>query len=145
MPENPEIDQETIDFVERAVGIGTRLLRTALPSGLTREMMAQQFQVEGPALVYVKATGAQVRVRRQPGKTVHLNARLYVSAGLQIATRQDSVGIYIVILRRRVMGALSRGEVRLVLPPDCDLVADLEGSNLHLDGVHGRITIPGTA
>lgn len=142
-PEEELIDQETVDLITKAVGIGARVLRAVLPSRLTREVMTQQFEVDGPTVVFVKANEAQISVRRRPGNMVKLDANLYVSAGLQIATQQDEAGIYIVILRKRVVGSLSRSNVRLTIPPDCDLVADLEGSNLHLKAVNGRITIPG--
>ncbi|MCZ7542427.1 MAG: hypothetical protein M5R40_02300 [Anaerolineae bacterium] len=137
------IDKDTAALLERAVRVGARLLRTALPPQLTREVMAQQFEVSGPTTVYVKATGAQVSVRRRAGRHVSLEANLYVSAGLDVATQQDAAGIYIVALRKRLVGGLSRSDLRLTLPPDCDLIADLDNSNLHLNGMTGRVTIPG--
>jgi hypothetical protein len=47
------------------------------------------------------------------------------------------------MLRRRVVGALSRCRVNLTMPPDCELVADLEHSSLHLEDVNGRVALPG--
>ncbi len=137
------LDEDTATWLGRAVELGARLLRNALPPGLTREVMAQQFEVSGPTVVFVKATGAQVSVRRQPGRLVRLEANLFISAGLDVATQQDEAGIYIVALRKRLAGGLSRAELRLILPPDCDLIADLDNSNLHLNGMTGRVTIPG--
>lgn len=135
--------QDNVAWLERAVRLGARLLRSALPPPLTREVVAQQFEVSGPVVVFVRATGAQVSVRRQPGRYVRLEADLYVSAGLDVKTEQDDAGVYIVALRKRLVGELSRSDIRLTIPPECDLIADLDRGNLHLNGVTGRVAIPG--
>jgi hypothetical protein len=130
-------------WAEKAVEVGARLLLTALSPRLTRQVMSQRFAVGGPTVVFVKATQAQVSVRRQPGRVVRLDADLYVSAGLEVATQQDEAGVYIVVLRKRFLGAFSRSDLRLTLPPDCELIADLEHSNLHLNAMSGRAFVPG--
>ncbi|MBN1283861.1 MAG: hypothetical protein JXB47_00530 [Anaerolineae bacterium] len=145
MTDQDSTEQETAEWLSKAVSIGAQLLKNALPSSLTREVVSQQFEVAGPTTVFVKATGCRVTVRRRAGGAVRLDANLYVSAGLDVATQQDAAGIYIVILRKRVLGAASRSRVQITLPPDCDLVADLEQGDLLFEDVSGRITVPGSA
>ena len=135
-------DRTSAVWLDRALTLGARLVRNLLPPGLTREVMVQQFEVTGPTVVFVKATGARVSARRQQGRHVNLEAALYVSAGLQVTTQQDAFGIYVVALRKRVIGRLSRSDLRLTLPPDCDLIADLEHGDLHLNDMTGRVTVP---
>ncbi len=133
----------TNNLLDRTIELGVHVLRNVLPARLTREVISQRFDISGPTVVFVKAEGAQISVRRRPGSTVQLDARLYISAGLQVATQQDESGIYIVLLRKRLVGAVSRSNVRLSLPPECTLVADLVHGNLHLDDMSGQFTIPG--
>lgn len=148
MSEEPRFNQESVeqnstDWLDRTIGVGTQLLKNALPSRLTREVVSQQFEIAGPTTVFVKASGCRVTVRQSTGRVVWLTANLYVSAGLDVATQQDEAGIYIVILRKPVVGTVSRANVQITIPAGCDLVADLDRGDLLLQDLSRRITISG--
>ncbi len=100
------------------------------------------FKVEAPLTVYIRASQCRVVLRYHALDQVELHARLYYAFGLQFVTEQDDAGVYIVAMRRRVLGRLSRAEFMLRVPGYTNLSFNLTPGAILVDELAGRVNLP---
>lgn len=126
--------------LETAFQITTNAAATA-----TAKAFRQVFDVELPVTVYIRASNANVTLRKRSGNQVELEANLQASFGWEFVTDQDEAGVYIVARRKPIVGALSQASFVLIAPPEANLVFHLTPGSVHLTDVDGKFSLPGTA
>jgi hypothetical protein len=142
-----QYSQRTV--LDSAIRLGSRTaLDTALntaadiiPITDTHTYM-QVFSVTKPLTVYVRASHCRVTICRKASDRVILQAQMYRSFGLEFATEQDDVGVYIVAKRKPVVGTLSRAEFTLTVPFESHLVFNLTPGEVLLLDVDGLVELP---
>ncbi len=105
----------------------------------------QRFDVRLPTTIYVRASQCDVTIYRQPGSQVELSANLRASFGWDFVAEHDDAGVYVVARRKPVVGAISTAKITLSVPPEANLVFHLTPGAVHLNGVDGKISIPGAS
>ncbi|MFP4322575.1 MAG: hypothetical protein ACLFTK_08990 [Anaerolineales bacterium] len=100
------------------------------------------FKIQDPNTVFIRASRCRIIVAYHPLDQVELHAHLYNAFGLQFVTEQDADGVYIVALRRRLVGRFSRAEFMLRVPRYANLIFNLSPGAVLLDEFQGRLTLP---
>jgi len=110
---------------------------------LARSSQTYVFGVSASAATcYVHVAGGEVRIARHDAPQIEIAAQLQAPFAWRVAAEQDEAGVYLVALRRPVVGAMG-GASFLVTVPDYAYVAlRLEHSRLCLEDVDGLIELP---
>jgi len=98
--------------------------------------------VTPPITVFIYASSSRVTIRRQVGTQVRLDAALRAAFGWQLVAEQDDAGVYIVAKRKPVVGALSRADFTVIIPPEARLLVQLSPGALILEDLDGTLDIP---
>jgi hypothetical protein len=128
-------------------GLETAVSLTAdAAANATAKSFNQVFVVSTQTALYVRGSMIDVIVRRVPEPTdVELQANLHASFGWEFKAEQDEQGIYIVALRKPIVGALARATFTLIAPANMNLICKLTPGTLHLDNVDGTLRIAGNS
>lgn len=125
--------------IDTALGVATN----AMP-GTTERIHTQVFNVTPPVTVYLRASYCRVTVRHTDTSKVHLEANLQRTFGIEFSAEQDDAGVYIVVRRKPVVGAVSRIEFTLVVPRDTHLALHLTPGDIVFEGIDGIAELPST-
>lgn len=109
---------------------------------LTRSSQTYTFQVSSRATCYVHVGGGEVRIARHPAQQVEITALLQAPFAWRVAAEQDEAGVYLVALRRPLVGAMGGANFLITVPDDAYLALRLEHSRLSLEDVNGLIELP---
>ena len=112
----------------------------ALP-GIARQRRVVAYEVRGPTTVYVRASHCRVTVRRTGMQQVQVEGELRQAFGWQWVTERDEAGVYVILKRKPLVGALSYAELSLTVPLDAYLVFHLTPGSVHLQDFSGRLSI----
>lgn len=112
----------------------------ALPD-LARRRRVTAYEVSGPTTVYVRASHSTVSVLPGAARRVQIEFDLRQAFGWQWVSERDEAGIYVVLKRRPVVGALSTAHLTLTVPADTYLVFHLTPGSVHLEHVAGRLAV----
>ena len=112
----------------------------ALPR-VAHEQRLAAYEVGGPVTVYVRADHARVTVRRALEPRVQIVGELRQAFGWEWVTERDEAGIYVVLKRRPLVGALASADLTLIVPPDAYLVFHLTPGSVHLADFEGRLSV----
>lgn len=99
------------------------------------------YEVQNPTTVYVRASHCRVNVQRTPTAQVQVECELRQSFGWDWLVERDEAGIYIVLKRKPLVGALSSAALTLIVPPDAYLVFNLTPGNVHLADFEGSLAV----
>ncbi len=126
----------------RKLELALELLSTlrALPR-VAHEQRVAAYEVSGPITVYVRADHSRVTVRRTEEPRVQILGELRQAFGWEWAVERDSAGIYVVLKRRPLVGALASADLTLIVPPDAYLVFHLTPGSVHLADFEGRLSV----
>jgi hypothetical protein len=101
------------------------------------------YPVNAAMTLYLQTEQAQVRVTRWTERRIEIGMVLQLSMGWRYAADQDEAGVYVVAVRRAVVGGLSRADFQIAAPPDVYLSFKLKDCALTLADVSGTIELPG--
>lgn len=101
-----------------------------------------QFAVAPPITFYADVEHATLRITRWQKAEIHLQATLQAGFGWQIATEQDSAGVYCVAKRRAIVGSIGRAQFVVSVPLETYLVLKLTHCDLQLAGLTQNLHIP---
>lgn len=138
-------------FVRTALRMGQRtaidtalgVAANAMP-GTTERIHTQVFNVIPPVTVYLRASHCRVTVRQSDTPKVRLEASLQRTFGIEFSAEQDDAGVYIVVRRKPVVGAVSRIEFTLVVPRDTHLAMHLTPGDIVFEDIDGIAELPTT-
>lgn len=102
----------------------------------------QVFNVSLPVTIYVRASHCRVMLHCAPVPKVILEANLYRAFGVELTAEQDHVGVYIVVRRKPVVGAVSRTDLILTVPPESYLALHLTPGEIVFQNIDGMIKLP---
>ncbi len=109
--------------------------------GVARQRRVVAYEVTAPTTVYVRASHCRVSVQRSSERQVQIEGDLRQSFGWQWVTERDDAGVYVVLKRKPVVGALSYANLALVVPPDAYLVFHLTPGSVDLQDFNGRLSV----
>ncbi|NPV67931.1 MAG: hypothetical protein HPY64_12360 [Anaerolineae bacterium] len=126
----------------RKLELALELLSTlrALPR-VAHQRRVAAYEVRGPVTVYIRADHSRVTVRRTLQPHVQIVGELRQAFGWEWVTERDEAGIYVVLKRRPLVGALASADLTLIVPPDAYLVFHLTPGSVHLDDFVGRLSV----
>lgn len=108
---------------------------------ITRQRRIVAYEVATPTTVYVRASHCRVNVQRTSERQVQIVGDLRQSFGWQWVTERDDAGVYVVLKRKPVVGALSYANLSLTVPPDAYLVFHLTPGSVDLLEFDGRLSV----
>lgn len=128
--------------MNRTLEMALELFNTArkIPD-IARERRVDAYEVPGPTTVYVRASHCRVILRRTTDRRVQIEGDLRQAFGWQWVTERDEAGIYVVLKRKPLVGALSTADLTLVVPPDAYLVFHLTPGSVQLEDFAGRLAV----
>ncbi len=109
---------------------------SAVPKPAER-LYTQIFHVTGPVTVYVRGERCRVVLCRAEAGRVTLEAHVG-HPGVEFVTEQDAAGVYIVLKRKPVIGAVARVDFTLHVPAEAHLALRLKAGEVlfaELDGL----------
>ncbi len=112
----------------------------AIPD-VARERRVVAYEVTKPKTVYVRADHCRVTVQRTLEPRVQIESDLRQAFGWEWLTEQDDAGIYVVLKRKPVVGALSTAALTLVVPVDAYLVFHLTPGSVRLEDFSGKLAV----
>lgn len=112
----------------------------ALPR-MTQSRRVAAYEVSGPSTVYVRASHCRVTVQRVLEPRVQIDCELRQAFGWEWVTERDDAGIYVVLKRKPVVGALSSAVLTLLVPADAYLVFHLTPGSVQLADFEGRLSV----
>lgn len=112
----------------------------AIPD-VARERRVVAYEVQGPVTVYVRASHCQVIVQRTLERQVQVEGDLRQAFGWDWVVDHDDAGVYVVLKRKPVVGALSTASLKLAVPTDAYLVFNLTPGNVLLADFEGRLAV----
>ena len=113
---------------------------SAVPKPAER-VYTQIFHVAEPVTVYVRGERCRVTLRRAEAGCVTLEARTG-HPGVEFVTEQDAAGVYIVLKRKPVIGAVARVDFTLHVPPEAHLALRLTAGEVLFAEVDGLWEMP---
>lgn len=108
---------------------------------VARERRVVAYEVQGPVTVYVRATHCEVSVHRALDRQVQVEGDLRQAFGWDWVVDHDEAGVYVVLKRKPVVGALSTASLKLTVPPDAYLVFNLTPGRVMLADFDGRLSV----
>lgn len=99
------------------------------------------YQVNGATTLYLQTEQAHVTLSRWTERRIEILMALQLSVGWRYAADQDEAGVYIVAMRRPVVGSLSRAEFNLLVPTDTHVIFKLKDCAMTLNAINGQIEL----
>lgn len=112
----------------------------AIPD-VARERRVVAYEVSGPKTVYVRADHCRVSVRRTLERQVQVEGDLRQAFGWDWVVDHDDAGVYVVLKRKPVVGALSTATLTLSVPADAYLVFHLTPGSVKLEDFEGKLAV----
>lgn len=109
---------------------------------LARSSQSYVFNVAGSATCYVHVRDGEVRIARHTAPQIEIAAQIQAPFAWRVAAEQDEAGVYLVALRRPIVGAVGGASFLITAPEHAYLVLRLEHSRLALEDVNGLIELP---
>ena len=125
------------------VGKLTQLAAAAATvSEIALKAQTHRFGAPGPLTLYAHIEAADVTVERRPLPYLEIAVQLQAPFVWRVAFDQDEAGVYVVALRRALVGDLGGGSFRLIVRPDTYLQLRLDGCKLTLLDLHTTVELP---
>ena len=99
---------------------------------LAIETRRYEWDLSGPNSFYLEAENADIRLASHEGSQLRAVIELQAGFGWQLATDQDEAGVYVVVRRKPLVGAIGRARISVTLPADVHLRLKLERCRLSL-------------
>lgn len=109
---------------------------------LARSSQTYVFNIASSATCYVHVRDGEVRIARHSAPQIEIAAQLQAPFAWRVAAEQDEAGVYLVALRRPVVGAVGGASFLITVPESAHLALRLEHSRLSLEDVNGLIELP---
>lgn len=125
------------------VGKLTQLAAVAATvSEIALKAQTHRFGAPGPLTLYAHIEAADVTVERRALPYLEVSAQLQAPFVWRVAFDQDEAGVYVVALRRALVGDLGGGSFRLIVRPDTYLQLRLDGCKLTMLDLHTTVELP---
>ncbi|MBL8147447.1 MAG: hypothetical protein JNL34_13770 [Anaerolineae bacterium] len=125
------------------VGKLTQLAAAAATvSEIALKAQTHRFGAPGPLTLYAHIEAADVTVERRALPYLEVSAQLQAPFVWRVAFDQDEAGVYVVALRRALVGDLGGGSFRLIVRPDTYLQLRLDGCKLTMLDLHTTVELP---
>jgi hypothetical protein len=109
---------------------------------LARSAQTYVFNVTSNATCYIHVSDGEVRIARRNAPQIEIAAQLQAPFAWRVAAEQDEAGVYLVALRRPVVGAVGGASFLVTVPEHAYVALRLERSRLSLEDVNGLIELP---
>ncbi|MFN8378446.1 MAG: hypothetical protein U0452_07220 [Anaerolineae bacterium] len=125
------------------VGKLTQLAAAAATvSEIALKAQTHRFGAPGPMTLYAHIESADVTVERRVLPYLEVGVQLQAPFVWRVVFDQDEAGVYIVALRRSLVGELGGGSFKLVVRPDTYLHLRLDACKLTLLDLHSTVELP---
>lgn len=114
----------------------------ATVSEIALKAQTHRFGAPGPLTLYAHIQSAEVIVERRTLPYLEIGIQLQAPFVWRLAFDQDEAGVYVVALRRSLVGDLGGGSFRLIVRPDTWLHLRLDGCKLTLLDFHASVELP---
>lgn len=114
----------------------------ATVSELALKAQTHRFGAPGPLTLYAHLKAADVTVERRMLPYLEIGVQLQAPFAWRVAFDQDDAGVYVVALRRSLVGELGGGSFKLIVRPDTYLHLRLDGCKLTLLDLHTSVQLP---
>ncbi|GEM_PF-631993 len=122
-----------------ALGAALGAAVSAVPKPAER-VYTQVFSVTPPLTVYVRGERCRVTLRPAEAPRVTLEAHI-THPGVEFVTEQDAAGVYIVLKRAPVIGAVARVDFTLHVPRGTHLALRLKTGEVLLAEIEGLLEL----
>lgn len=109
---------------------------------LAHESKTYQFQVTSPGTLYLHSERAIVQVSRWNQPNIEIDMRLSAGFSWRVKTDQDAFGVYLVAVRRTLVGAFGQAHFVILAPYETHLVLRLTDGSVLLNNIEGTLEIP---
>ncbi len=113
----------------------------AFITDLARHKQTYALPAVPAATIYLHTSDAALRVVRWGRQQVEATIETVPPIGWRVATDYDANGVYIVVIKRRGIGAVARATLNVVVPQDAHLVLRQDNGMVTLDHVYGTLYI----
>ncbi len=100
------------------------------------------FNTLGATTFYLRAERASVQIMRWSLPRIEVRAIFRQAFGWQVATDQDTAGVYVVAHRRRLVGTASSALFEVAVPQETYLILKLQAGQVALEDVDGTLHLP---
>ncbi len=106
------------------------------------ERRRYSWQVTLPNTLHLEAEYADIRLVTRERPTITAKVALPLGIGWQLAAEQDDAGVYIVAMRKPLIGSLGRARFDIALPPGLHITLKLRRCQLRLDDLDMTLELP---
>lgn len=117
-----------------------RLLSSA--RDLAVETQRFHWDVRTPSTLFLQAEQSDIRLALHDQPQILARVELRVGFGWQLTTDQDSAGVYIVAVRKRVIGSIARAKFTIHCPRGIYLSLKLQNCRLCFDDMTASLDLP---
>lgn len=125
-----------IDSIWKAINVATQV------RDLAHESKTYQFQVSSPGTLYLHSEQAIVQVSRWQQPRIEIEMRLRAGFSWRVQAEQDEAGVYLVAVRRTLLGAVGQANFVVLAPYETHLVLRLDHGSVLLNNINGTLEIP---
>lgn len=108
----------------------------------TQRSHRQIFNIHPGITVYVRGSHCTITVQHHAEPKVILDANLYRAFGVELVAEQDEAGVYIIAKRKAVLGNITRADLTLTVPADCQLAFHLTPGEVTFKTIDGVVKLP---
>lgn len=117
-----------------------RLLNTARE--LAIETQRFRWDVAIPSTLFLQSEQSDIRLAFHDQPQILAEAELRAGFGWQLTTDQDSAGVYVVAVRKPVIGSIARGKFTFSCPRGIYLSLKLQHCRLCFDDLNASLDLP---
>ena len=117
-----------------------RLLNSA--RDLAVETQRFHWDVRTPSTLFLQAEQSDIQLALHDQPQILAKIELRAGFGWQLTTDQDAAGVYIVAVRKRVIGSIARGKFHFSLPRGVYISLQLKQCRLGFDNLTASLDLP---
>ena len=109
---------------------------------LALETQRFRWDVTTPGTLFLQAEQSDIRLGWHDQPQILAKVELRAGFGWQLTTDQDAAGVYIVALRKPVIGSIARGKFHFTLPRGVFISLKLKQCQLRFDDLTATLDLP---
>ncbi|MYD11554.1 MAG: hypothetical protein F4X02_16105 [Chloroflexi bacterium] len=109
---------------------------------LAVESQRFRWEVAIPSTLFLQAEQSDIRLAFHDQPQILATAELRAGFGWQLTTDQDAAGVYVVALRKPVIGSIARGKFTFHCPRGIYLSLKLQQCRLRFDDMTATLDLP---
>lgn len=109
---------------------------------LAVETQRFHWDVTTPCTLFLQAEQSDIWLAQHDQPRILARVELRVGFGWRLTTDQDAAGVYVVALRKPVIGSIARGKFHFSLPPGVYVSLKLDQCQLCFDDLTASLDLP---